>query len=373
MKKIILTFSLLMLCIAVNAQETYGIDLLKGPNIGTQNIVIDSVIDNRMLNESFGVTAKGLSNRRVPIIVMNYMGGIQKYIKSILPDTSKRVHLTMVVNHIWMYETTGALMEEGVCDLDATFCIKDANNNLMAVQDFSDEVKEKRFDASATHRERLISILHNAMLFADKINFKEAKGVPFVISERNPAKCISYIENPKIGFFKTFNDFYNNNPIEVANVILKPTLGGDNKLYKLQCESCPFKINKFYAYSDGINLYINQATYTFTFTSTYAKVIQKGRYMLVDVEYIDPMVSAATAGFGLVGAVIAVSSIQRGVLVDIENGKIIPLFTKNLKQLLSKYPDLEQRYSKVKEHTFEINCAFIEALNKREREAVLGK
>ncbi len=185
MKKIISILSFLILCMTINAQEQYTIDLLNGPNIGTQNIVIDSVLDNRMLKESFGVTAKGMSDRRVPIIIKDYMLGVQKYIKSIAPDTLKRIHLTMVVNYIWIYEVKSGLGEEGACDLDVTFCIKDANNNLIAIQEYSDEVKESRLDASRTHINRLTNILHKAILFADGINFKETKGVPFVISVKS--------------------------------------------------------------------------------------------------------------------------------------------------------------------------------------------
>ena len=374
MKNFILILSFLILCMTVNAQEQYTIDLTRGPNIGTEHIVIDSVIDNRMLTESFGITAKGLSNRKVPIILQDNILGIQKYIKSIAPDTLKRIHLTMVINHIWMYESTGVLAEEGVCDFDATFCIRDANNNLMAIQEFSDEIKEKKLDASGTHVSRLVSVLHKAVLFADRINFKEVKSIPFSISVKDPKKCIAYADSTIKGFFKTFNDFYNNNPTDLSHISIKPTLLGGNSFFKLVDNNSERIQQKYYAYSDGTDLYINTFVYTFTFSSIYAKVISKGRYMLIDANYEDPALAAATIiGFGLIGGVIVASATQKEVLVDMENGKVIPFSLKNIKELLSQYPDVLAKYNKINEHTFEINCAFINSLNKREREKILGK
>jgi hypothetical protein len=95
---------------------------------------------------------------------------------------------------------------------------------------------------------------------------------------------------------------------------------------------------------------------------------------LIDDTFSNPnTTAAATASFGLLGAVVATTLTERGYLIDMETFRVRQVTYRNLKAIFYDYPDIFKRYKKIENPTFEVTIDFINEINKREREKALAK
>jgi hypothetical protein len=376
-KKIYLLFFQLLLVKTLLAQnKTYQLELPDNlGKINTPNIVIDTVIDARFNKSSWGVVMTGLFNKRIPVSFENGTSRLKYcFDRSILSDQDAE-HLIMIVKNLWIDEQRFRMKEIGTCDLEILLCKKDKDNQWRVVHEFEGQVESSdglaNVELTLSTPKRVKEIFEKALsdINTDRLAINDGKIytlAPLMLND-----CIAFkSDNMKFGFYKNFKQFYNNQG-QSLNIEIEKTLFNGSR-YKLIDAKTGNKVKRYFGFHDGKNLYLNCAYYGQVNSKYYSQVVSLGRYMLVDDTYVHPSTSAVVMLSGFLGAIVVNALAKRGMILDVYTGQSIVLSKKTMKELLTPYPDILAEFNKVssRDDTFERRKAFIDALNKIEKEKI---
>lgn len=165
----------------------------------------------------------------------------------------------------------------------------------------------------------------------------------------------------KQGVYTTFRDIRDSNPLPIKDF---KVVRRNNGTYKFEIDS--LSKQKFDLFqktlvgaSDGHDFYIS-GRFTNAGYLGIAKCYLKGPYIFAQEAPYNPM--------GLIGAVLTMGADYsgKGYVININKGLSLPLTKKFLKDLLKKYPDLDEEYKQkisIADHSMEI----LQRINGRER------
>lgn len=254
MKKILLTFVMfILLTNLANAQPSKFKLELNYTELGliqTGNYKIDSIIDNRVVKDNWGVVMTGLSNRKTAVELEYGIAALKFYLDNSIYSDEKAQHLTLVLNNLWLNEQIAGFKEVATCELEMLICKKDKDNNLRIIDDVSLEVEGSSAiaDLTKSSSKRVKEVFQNAFnqLTSEKIANEKAElyvSKPLILSN-----CIIFKRDSlKIGFFKNFNDLYNNEATLIPNADIQNTLG--NETYKIIDTNTGKRMKRLYAFS----------------------------------------------------------------------------------------------------------------------------
>jgi hypothetical protein len=360
----------LLVCVAQSNAHILELNPQKLGRIQTSNIVIDSIIDNRANKANFGVVMKGLSNKRLPVALNHDIEGLKNYLNQSIRHDEKSTHLVLVLNNFWISEQLVGMKEIATDELELLFCKRDSTNKLMIIGEYSNETEQTSgfSDLTSQHPTLMKKLFDEAFgnLTEEKMN---TIGNHFFETTSIVKSAISIYQKDSIksGFYTRFDDFYNDTPTPLTNIEIKSVALHSN-IFKVIDKKTGKKLRRYYGFFDGQDVYLNSSSYGQMHSNYYNKVICFGRYMLVDDIYIDPLVSAVGAGFGLLGAIVASTTMQEGMLVDMKTGVPIILSNKNFLKILEPHPDLLKKYNALPSGSkgFEVKKVFIDSVNKLE-------
>ncbi len=339
--------------------------------IKSPNIVIDTIVDARFNNNNWGVVMTGLSNKRTPVSIENGALGLKYYFDASITSDKSAEHIIMILKNLWINEQTVGMKEIATCDLELTLCKKDKDNQWRIIHEFEDQVEGSTAltDMTRSTPNRVKEIFEKALSSIDVAKLTGNEGEIYKEEPLMITNCIVFRKDSlKYGFYKSFNQFYNNQTQQL-DIEIKKTIFSD-KNYKLIDGKTGKKLKRYFGFHDGTDLYLNSASYGQVNSQYYSKVLTFGRYMLVDDSYIDPMASAVGSQFGILGAIAVMATAKRGMMLDVYTGQSIVLTEKKMKEILTPYPNLLAKYNKLssKDDSFELRKIVIDALNKAEME-----
>lgn len=367
MKKVAITLLCSIISLVSFGQETYQIKLESelGTRLLKTTFKIDSVIDNRLFAQCVGTAQVGLSNKKVPAQLENNLNTIRDYFYQQYAPNAEATSVTIIIDHFWVSERSSALSQDGNFDLELSFAIKNSEGELVVVHQFNDEITESGIDVTKTHSRRIKLLLDRAFKEFVEMNFTDViKGEIFTKKELNQTKNILNADTMKVGFYKSFADFYNNKPRQIGNIMIT-ALNKKNVLFKLEDDMSGKRIKNYFGYCDGSNIYINGFAYGQAVSNYYAKVLSVGKYLLLDDTYIDPVTSGVAAGFGLLGGLVAASTAKRGIVINIETGLPTVLSEKSFKAILKDYEGYLEKYEKLNNDYFDVKKAYISSINQK--------
>lgn len=373
MKRITLILCQLFISFLSIGQETHLLKLETEPaKQAKSSIKIDSVIDNRFFTYCVGTARVGLNNRSVPAVLENNLNSIRDYLSQQYTPNTDATPITLIIDHFWVSEQAKSLTVDGTFELEISFAKKKSNGKLEIIHQFNDEITEGCMDATKSHTRRIKALLDKAFKEFLEKDIAKLGGEVFVKNELNPTKNILNADTLKVGFYKSFEDFYNNSPRAIENISIE-ALNKKNVLFKMVDNFSSKRIKNYYGYCDGKELYLNAFAYGQTVSNYYAKVLSVGRFLLLDDTYIDPVTSAVASNYGLLGALVAASTAKRGIVIDIETGLPIVLSEKSFKAILKNYDSYLQKYEKMNNDYFDVKKAFISSINQKYIESLKNK
>ncbi|MCU0325673.1 MAG: hypothetical protein MUF45_10530 [Spirosomaceae bacterium] len=373
MKRIVIVVFYFIVPLLGFGQKTYQIKLeSEQVKQSKTTIKIDSVIDNRLFTHCVGTAQVGLNNKKVPALLENDLNTIRDYFYQQYTPNTEAFPITLIIDHFWVSEQTRSLTVDGVFELELSFARKNSKGELEIIHQFNDEITETCMDATKTHSRRIKTLLDRAFKEFLEKDFTNLTGEVFAKKELNKTKNILKADTMRVGFYKSFADFYNNTPRSIENISIS-ALNKKNVLFKMIDNTSSKRIKNYFGYCDGENIYINAFAYGQTVSNYYAKVLSVGKYLLLDDTYIDPVTSAVAVNFGLLGGLVAASTAKRGIVIDIETGLSIVLSEKSFKAILKDHEDYLQRYEKMNNDYFDVKKAYISSINKAYIEGLKNK
>lgn len=316
---------------------------------------INEVLDQRMNKILIGSVQRGLNNRRCPAEFENNLAqefGTLIYNSSLHGNGENPI--TLIINSIWVDERTSAMKELGLVDLEFYIAQKTANGYLI-LNEQEISISQSVLDATAGHDKRIARALKEGLENFMKINSTEYLNITYEEKKYNVDSTILKCKCIKKGIYNTFNDLYNNSPLEKKAFFDSVNYNTDNalvidKLFKTK------DFRKFFAFSDGKKIYFNSLSYGNYRASEKGSGYQFGKgkldgpFYVIEDEIPDLMAQAVgAAGFGILGYLMTSNAkIQAYSFVDIRNGAILPIKKNFIEASLKEFPTLLEKFNKSK-------------------------
>ncbi len=311
----------------------------------------DGLIDNRFIKKNIGIAQKGAFNRKVPAVFNNgFQKELSNYFSFILPE-NKGVPVTFRINRLLISEYTGAFKETGDVTLAMDMILeKDGVKGVVA--SCSSFVKKNGLDVTGKHDERIQEAIKICIKKIDSTDWNNVS--PIAISDK-PLEPKFFDERPKEGLFLSFSELYSNMPIKQPEIKLEKNSNDDR--YYLMKEGRRIRHSPYYAYSDGLNLYLNSDSYSSDSHFVKADII--GKYLVFNDTFVNPnKVTGMAVAFGMLG--VLMSNENNDVLIDLYTSKMYIVNRSTLKKLAKNNPDLWKKYKKASEEQITIQELLIE-------------
>lgn len=299
------------------------------------NFSISKVYDGRQFKENIGTIQKGAFNKKVLADFEKPLEEeILNYLSVILPASNKNIAIR--INDLYVSEITKAFSETGFATIVLDI-IEQKDGADFIVGTYSYTAEGNGMDVTNKHDDRLKEAL--VQIMTQYKNTSQDKKTQIAFDPNQIVTNRTLVEKPKKGVYLTYADVLNEKPFtEDFNFSNK------KEQYFIMDASGKDKSN-YFGFSDGNNFYINVSKYADN--KFYAKTdIVGNKYFVEDVVYNPNSVMAASAMFGLVGALVASSAGSGSVpmLIDCYSGQPIFLSNAEIKTLLKPKPELYKEY-----------------------------
>lgn len=299
------------------------------------NFSISKVYDGRQFKENIGTIQKGAFNKKVLADFEKPLEEeILNYLSVILPASNKNIAIR--INDLYVSEITKAFSETGFATIVLDI-IEQKDSADFIVGTYSYTAEGNGMDVTNKHDDRLKEAL--VQIMTQYKNTSQDKKTQIAFDPNQIITNRTLDEKPKKGIYLTYVDVLNEKPFtEDFNFSNK------KEQYFIMDVSGKDKSN-YFGFSDGNNFYINVSKYANN--KFYAKTdIVGNKYFVEDVVYNPNSVMAASAMFGLVGALVASSAGSGSVpmLIDCYSGQPIFLSNAEIRTLLKPKPELYKEY-----------------------------
>jgi hypothetical protein len=315
---------------------------------------ISDIIDNRVYTDNIGIAQKGVFNKKVLSKFENsFKDELLNYLETVFPKDNSKTPLVLRVNQLLISENTGAFKETGkaIVDLDVLF-FKD--DTYYFLDSFSSSREKNSMDVTRKHDDRIRAVLKECLMTFNEKSFSNYK--LRTISLEKPDVPVILSQAIKEGFYKTFFEFYNNEPFTDSTIAFKENRNRPNKLFLKDREH---KKALYYAYSNGENVFLNAANYSGE--KHFVKTEILDRYLLFNDSFVhQDKVGAVSLAFGVLG--VLASNERTNVLLDLHSGQYHVLDSRKMKLLTGKdYPHLYKMYKK-QPHDVEVIKSILEKI-----------
>lgn len=325
--------------IATAQSQSHIVELLpnKTENAEQVDFYVAKIIDNRIYTENIGIAQKGLLNKKVPAIFRQSLEAeLLGYFKTIFSEDDTKRKLCLRVNQILISENTGAFKETGnaLVNLDVLLGV---DGEYVFLGSFSAEAEKNIMDVTGKHDDRLRAVLKSCLMEFNTIEDKYAPKEEVNLLRPDKAKIL--YEEEKKGYYISFNELYNNNPIEDLSIVSEQK--DENKV---KLKNANNKHPTYFGFYDGTHFYLNAQSYSQS--KHFVKCEKINDFLLFSDTFINQdKVNGMALAFGILGAL---ASNERGnTLLDLNSGRFIVLTSKRMKTLLKEdYPDYYKRYRK---------------------------
>jgi hypothetical protein len=365
---LLLSFSILQ----AQNPKCYSLDLFKTnvtPPIEDRIFTLEDCVISIEDTTNLGFVLTGFSYKSAPIC---FKGGFQESIRQFVfshafrEATKQYQSYVMEIQTLQLNENYSSLTGvESHAELDVQFYIKDSLSQLHPFY------KVELFDDNKSREDAVNALLIKALKLLNQYA-KAPKNAPGFYSDHEialkklikkyklptPARgevleknVASLVKNPSAGVFVSYEELLANKPSIPADFVL-PYFVRDSTEVKLFTKNARRIKAKFYAYSNGEELFVNSKLFNQT-NNAYKKVFQRGRYLCWADYVYDAGASAATSvGAAIVsgilsgGRMIITSQVNKLVCVvlDIQTGNIFSASNLNMADLLKATPDLQTSY-----------------------------
>lgn len=349
------------------AQKPYQITLKNEPiKISIANFSIDSIIDNRHYRKYVGMVKKRRREPNNPAFFEEKFVSLKRYLReNVGVNQPNSTSIYIIVNHFWVWQDMSDMNNYGHCDMDLEFCRKDPSGKLISCYRFIKNIEEIDDEMPISHERRIRKSLSEALIEFGKVDFKNVKGEAKILTNNNSQNSITSTQPIKKGIFKSLEDFYNNSPSDTSEVL--SIIKVNDERYFLTSKGSNEK-KTYFAYSDGKDTYLNTFGYAQPFNNQYAKILDKGRFILVDdivpQEFAPSMEDYMILG---VGGVLLASAIgsgeKRGYVIDTKKGLLFAFNYDNLNYVVSEFPEIQKKWNDSASYNFKTKRKFIGLMN----------
>lgn len=360
----------MLLSATIIAQKPYNV-VLKNEQIKIPicSFQIDSIIDNRHHQRGIGMIKKGRKDRSIPTIFENDFTTLKDYFSKNLPvKQGKLTPIFIVINRLWIWEEIAPISSYGHFELAIEFCKKDSTQKLISLYTFEKSIEQIDSDLPNSHEERIRQIFTEALANFTEIDIENTKGVVKNMAIVNPQNSLNQLKEIGIGIYETRTDFVNRTPSKLSERVKIVPVEGDKNRYFL-IDSLKSTKSKIYAYSDGKNIYLNASSYAQPVFDQYSKILEKGRFILVD-DYVpqqyNPSATLLTYSFGIAGALAAYAlteSEEKGVVIDLKRSYCFVFTYDNLNYVVTEFPEIQKKWNDSASYNFKTKRKFIGLMN----------
>ena len=352
------------------AQKPYNV-VLKNEQIKIPvcDFQIDSIIDNRHHQRGIGMIKKGRKDRSIPTFFENNFNTLKDYFSKNLPvKQDKLTPIFIVINRFWIWEEINTISSYGHFELAIEFCKKDSTQKLISLYTFEKSVEQIDSDLPNSHEERIRQVFTEVLANFTKIDIENIKGVVKNMAIVNPQNSLNQLEEIDAGIYETRTDFINRTPSKLSHTAkILQVEGNKNRFFLIN--SLTSTNSKIYAYSDGKDIYLNASSYAQPVFDQYSKILEKGRFVLVE-DYVpqqyNPSATLLTYSFGIAGALAAYAlteSEEKGVVIDLKRGYCFVFTYDNMNYVVSEFPDIQKKWNDSPSYNFKTKRKFIGLMN----------
>ncbi|MFD2098447.1 hypothetical protein [Flagellimonas iocasae] len=366
MKLGFLSFLLLMAINVLTAQKDFHtISLLPNKTESAENVdfYISGIVDNRVYKDHVGIAQKGMLNRKVQAqFEQPFEEELLAYLNTVFPPEASKKPLILRINQLLISENTGAFKETGTATVNLDVLIY-LNNEYNYLGSFASEAEKNSMDVTGKHDDRIRAILKECLMEFDSLpNKYEAKKV---VTLERPEVANILTESPGTGYYFSFNELYNNEPVQDTAVSIKPK---DENLFRV--EDAKGKPAPYYGFFDGTDFYLNAQNYSGD--RHFVKAQKVNDFLLFNDIFINQdKVSGLGLAFGIIG--VLASNERSNTLLDLNTGKFIVLTHKRVKLLLEKdYPEYYERYTKYENNPILVRGILEQVINEKGYEYIIN-
>lgn len=342
-KVLFISFCLLSVFSFSQNRKPHVIKLLpnKDAPVKAVDFYVSEVLDNRIYKDNIGIAQKGIFNKKVlSVFSKPFEEEILNYLNSVFPQNAEKQSVTIRINQLLISENTGAFKETGKATINLDVLQK-IDNDYFLLGSYSAYREKNSADVTGKHDDRIRSILSDCMQqFQFHFKFEKENINPRLISIKTKEKPAIFDEDIKEGFFKTFNELYNNTPFLDNSIKFK---NKENRLDKLYLSDIDHKRALYYAYYDGESIFLNASS--FSGEKHFVKTEAVDRFLLFNDAFVnqDDAIGMSMA-FGVLG--ILASNRKSHVLLDLYTGQFHILKENKIKVLLRNHRELYEVYKK---------------------------
>lgn len=343
--KHILALSLLLLSVTGFSQNVYRISL-KEVEAVPENVdfYIVEVYDGRLFTENIGIVNKGITNSKaMAVFELPLQQEILSYLQRVYPKKEGARPVSLRINDIFVSENREA-KETGRAFVSLS-TIEERNGEKEITSSFSFGADGTAFDVTKMHGARIAAALQACLREYATMPAERMTHYGFVAVAEHPATLPPTFTK---GVYMTGTDVLNRMAVDFSNFEIRG--GKDNKYYLYNNANNRVEPH-YFAFSDGVNLYLNTAKYAEG--SHYAKVdIFRHHYFVEKAEISVRKYQAEFAVlYGLAGAAIMAAVgpdevLELPMLVDALTGKPVYLTREGMKTLLSAKDEIWKEYRK---------------------------
>ncbi len=335
------------------------------------NYSITKILDQRLNRFLIGSVQKGLANKRFPADFENNLPNeFGTLITNSNLNSNKSNELVIIINSLWIDERTSAFEEIGLVDLDF-YIAKTIDSSYVILDEQDISTTKNTFDATSGHSKRIAEAIEIGLNNFNKLNPQKYLNEKYLEKKYNKDSTIAKCKCIKKGIFNTSADLLHNETNKNKTFFDKVEYTEINASIK---DSLKIKeVRKIFAFSDGIDIYINSMCYgnyeprnNKKMGYQFGKAKLNGTLIIIDDKINDMMGKVAmTSAFGLLGALASSNmKIEAKFFMDLRKGAVLPLKVKYVEMALEEFPELLQKFKKSRQDDFAI-IAFLNEMNRR--------
>jgi hypothetical protein len=334
------------------------------------------IIDNRYNKITIGNVQRDVFNKRWPATFeLDMQVEVQQMFAASSLMGSRPEDYSIIINSIWINEIPVRSEEKGIVNLEFSIA-KQENGNFSILSTQNVMIEERVIDATTNHDSRIAAAFQKGLKNFQITPKYKYLNEAFAVRVNNPDSIIYKTKKISKGIFRTPQDLAFNTPDTSAVFFTNVDYIKDQSFVRDKLDIK--QIQDVFAFSNGEHIYLNSFYYGNQSLSkagyAFDKILITGAINLFQTTLQNADASLAvmtgmSVGFGLLGALIASSidmSKEYTFLLDLRYGTLMELNKDNLTFLLTAFPNLQLKFSKLgnqEKDYYDTQIQFIKRMN----------
>lgn len=365
MRICLLTFCILSVFTST-AQKPYIVKL-DAPSDTVQwdrNFYVDDIIDNRSIKDNIGSVLKGMGNKEFPVkFPQEFKTYLDNFLKDYIPKVESQQPIILRVNQLEVAEKALFSTVIGTANIKLDVLIKIDDEFYLYGSYEAMREKEGLSGIRSKHDDRIIECIVDCLKqFLNSRTEIQSNLVKIDSSNLVIKYDFDFSLGMKSGGYLSYEDLINKSVIDTVQFELsEPTKREGFERYLIYESSSKKLLKDYFGYSDGKEIFINAANYSFGNYFVKSRLI--GRYIYFQ-DIVSPPGIEIGYLYGAIGsAIVGGATKRRGIVLDAETG-ITHILTQNkLEYILSEHPTLLYEYKNGKKKIEDI-YVIVNKLNK---------